>query len=249
MKIYKHYFDKRDTPFKWTFQAKKKYHTVWKRQAYTKFLGHAVIKIKLFGIFTIYQRKLKQSRLLPSQVMKNIIIFGGLKPMKEQNTTAKENTVTAEQIDALMKDAEISISTVHDKCTVVSVKLKNGFVITESSACVDKANYNLAVGTDICMERIKNKLWQLEGYFLQKAIHFAKEQAEKQSKQTAKERAQQELDELTERLGKLHNFLSCPHITMPFKLNEAQRRLLGEQLETMEEYQRILSARLSIWED
>lgn len=57
MKIYKHYFDKSDTPYKQTFQPKKKQHTVWKRNPYTRFLGHNVQKIKLFGIFTIYKRE------------------------------------------------------------------------------------------------------------------------------------------------------------------------------------------------
>lgn len=88
------------------------------------------------------------------------------------NTTIK-NTVTAEEIDALMKDAEISISTTHEKCTVVSVKLKNGFVITETSACVDKANYDIEKGKEICLRRIKNKLWELEGYCLQKSLYIA----------------------------------------------------------------------------
>ena len=88
------------------------------------------------------------------------------------NTTIK-NTVTAEEIDALMKDAEISISTTHEKCTVVSVKLKNGFVITETSACVNKANYDIEKGKEICLRRIKNKLWELEGYCLQKSLYIA----------------------------------------------------------------------------
>lgn len=54
-----------------------------------------------------------------------------------------------------------------DKCTLVCVKLENGFVLTESSACVDPANYNEEIGKEICFERIKNKIWELEGYRLQ----------------------------------------------------------------------------------
>lgn len=55
MKIYKTYFDKSDTPYKQEFQSSKKNHTVWKRQPYKMFLLHAVVKIKLFGLFTIYE--------------------------------------------------------------------------------------------------------------------------------------------------------------------------------------------------
>lgn len=53
MKVYKTYFDKKDTPFTQDFQKHKKYHVVWKRRAYATFLGHNVLKVKLLGIFTI----------------------------------------------------------------------------------------------------------------------------------------------------------------------------------------------------
>lgn len=81
------------------------------------------------------------------------------------------NTVTQNDIDKLMEQAEIEVATVFDKCTVVIARLANGFVITESSACVDPANYDAALGQAICIERIKNKLWELEGYCLQKSLH------------------------------------------------------------------------------
>lgn len=86
----------------------------------------------------------------------------------------KKNTVTQEQIDALIDGAQIIEYTVHDKCLIVSVKLENGFIITESSACVDPSNYDISIGRAICMERIKNKLWELEGYCLQKQLHERK---------------------------------------------------------------------------
>jgi len=53
-KRYKTYFDKTDTPYVKTFQSNKKYHIVWKRNAYKTFLNHRVIKIRLFGLITIY---------------------------------------------------------------------------------------------------------------------------------------------------------------------------------------------------
>ena len=56
IKKYKIYFDKNDTPYRQDFQPKKRYHTMWKRMPYTRFLNHYVVKIKLFGIFTIYDR-------------------------------------------------------------------------------------------------------------------------------------------------------------------------------------------------
>ena len=78
--------------------------------------------------------------------------------------------VTLEQIDRLIQEAEVTTETRFGKVTVVCVKLVSGFVITEAAGCVDPANYSQETGFEICMERIKNKLWELEGYALQKKV-------------------------------------------------------------------------------
>lgn len=84
-----------------------------------------------------------------------------------ENVEQRKTSVTKEDIDELLDNAVINCSSVFGKCTIVSVKLKNGFVITESSACVDPNNYNERLGCEICMKAIRNKLWELEGYRLQ----------------------------------------------------------------------------------
>lgn len=78
-----------------------------------------------------------------------------------------KNTVTQADIDKIIANSQISVKTIFAKCTVVAVQLPNGFVLVESSSCVDPINYNEAMGTAICIDRIKNKLWELEGYKLQ----------------------------------------------------------------------------------
>ena len=80
------------------------------------------------------------------------------------------NRVTQEQISALIAESEIKVETVYGKVTVVNCKLPNGFVITEASGSVDPANYDVNIGKGICMERITNKLWELEGYALAKKL-------------------------------------------------------------------------------
>lgn len=80
------------------------------------------------------------------------------------------NTITQEDIDRIKKDAVYKTFTIFDKCTVVACKLPNGFVIVESSACVDPANYDPHLGEQICKERILDKLWELEGYRLQQEV-------------------------------------------------------------------------------
>lgn len=88
----------------------------------------------------------------------------------------KTNTVTSEQIDKIVEATEFKTQTVYGKTTIVSAKLPNGFVITESSACVDPANYDEAIGEKICKDRIKKKIWELEGYKLQDEIYRKSQQ-------------------------------------------------------------------------
>lgn len=80
------------------------------------------------------------------------------------------NTVTAEQIDKIISEGKTQVFTIGEKTTLVVFTTKDGFEIAESSACVDKANYDEKIGAEICLERIKNKLWAFEGYCLQKEL-------------------------------------------------------------------------------
>lgn len=81
-----------------------------------------------------------------------------------------KNTVTQKDIDVLMASATIEVETMMDKCTVVTVQLANGFILVASSACVDPVNYDEEMGKEICLNKIKDKLWELEGYCLQKEL-------------------------------------------------------------------------------
>lgn len=151
-----------------------------------------------------------------------------------------KNKITQEQIDKLIAEAKTDVSTVQGKCTVVTVTLKSGFILSESSACVDKANYNEQLGARCCMDRIKTKLWELEGYALQKALSEREEDVEP----TPKERVKIELDELNEKKKKLAQFLWSDNRG---KLNDCELFLLETQLRKMSEYEDILQARLAIW--
>lgn len=86
-----------------------------------------------------------------------------------------KNTVTKQQIYELLAKSEIKVETVYDKVTVVNCKLPNGFVITEASGAVDPANYDEEIGKEICLSRIENKLWELEGYALSKKLYESEE--------------------------------------------------------------------------
>lgn len=95
--------------------------------------------------------------------------FMKLEEEKEEMVTAP--TITEEDIAEIMENSEFEICTVFDKCTVVSCKLPNGFVITESSACVSPENYSEDIGAEICFDKIASKIWELEGYRLQQWLY------------------------------------------------------------------------------
>lgn len=88
------------------------------------------------------------------------------------------------EVNGMLKTAAPSISaemvkrfidhhetvTMGGKTTVVRAVLKNSFVIVESSSCVSAENYDEKLGEEICMERIRNKVWELLGFLLQTAV-------------------------------------------------------------------------------
>lgn len=76
-------------------------------------------------------------------------------------------TITQEYIDEIMNNSSFDIKKVFDKCTVVACQLPNGFVVVESSACVNPEDYSEKMGIDVCMKKISNKIWELEAYRLQ----------------------------------------------------------------------------------
>ena len=78
--------------------------------------------------------------------------------------------ITEEYIDEIMENSEFDVRTVFDKCTVVTCRLPNGFVISDYAACVNPENYSKDMGIEICYERIKNKIWELEAYRFQQFL-------------------------------------------------------------------------------
>lgn len=90
-----------------------------------------------------------------------------LKTNDELRTDAP--SISQEMVDDFIKS--IDVFTVGDKTTVVRAVLVNGFEIVESSSCVSAENYDEKMGTGICLEKIKDKIWNLLGFLLQTAVH------------------------------------------------------------------------------
>ncbi len=77
-------------------------------------------------------------------------------------------SISAEMVERFIDHHEAV--TMGGKTTVVRAVLKNGFVIVESSSCVSVENYDEKLGEEICMKRIRNKVWELLGFLLQTAV-------------------------------------------------------------------------------
>lgn len=88
----------------------------------------------------------------------------------------KKNTVTKEQVQENMQD--VIVRTLDDfgkPTTYVTVRMKNGFTLRESTTCVDPANYDENIGKEICLKKIEDKVWFLLGYALQDKLSKGEE--------------------------------------------------------------------------
>jgi hypothetical protein len=86
---------------------------------------------------------------------------------QNNNNMTTQNTVTQEQIDALLNSAETEECIFWGKEIVVSYKLPSGFTVLGRAACVDPANFDPEIGRDMARKDVASQLWKLEGYVLQ----------------------------------------------------------------------------------
>lgn len=70
--------------------------------------------------------------------------------------------------------SEVEVQTMGQKTTVVRAVLLNGFEIVESSSCVSPENYDEKLGADLCLGKIKDKVWMLLGFLLQTGVQGVK---------------------------------------------------------------------------
>lgn len=82
-----------------------------------------------------------------------------------------QNSVTEEQVLAILAQSEfVTYDAVFGKQCIVVALLPNGFTVVGESACVDPSNYDSEIGYELAMNRIKSKIWELEGYKLQSEL-------------------------------------------------------------------------------
>ena len=89
---------------------------------------------------------------------------------KYEEPKMEKPVVSLDMVKAIIKNSHITAQTVFDKCTIVACKLPNGFVIVESSSCVNPEDYNVEIGVESCMKRIEDKVFELEAYKLHEEL-------------------------------------------------------------------------------
>lgn len=156
--------------------------------------------------------------------------------------------VTPEEVKENMQD--VIVRTLDDfgkPCTYVTVRMKNGFTLRESTTCVDPANYNEEIGKQICLKKIEDKVWFLLGYALQTEAS-AKNQTLAHTRDMMissdyKERFKAEYIQLHNRLGGLK--LMVQHWdagTLNF-IPTCPREIYDKQIEGMQTYLDVLTER------
>lgn len=89
----------------------------------------------------------------------------------EDNTsTPVDDSVKKETIDNILSQTLIVVEKYGNKTTILKATLPNGFEVVESSSCVDPKNFNMSIGEQICMKKLEDKIWELEGYKLQNEL-------------------------------------------------------------------------------
>lgn len=122
------------------------------------------IRIELVNDEVKLQAMLEDERL-------GLINNKNILPIENNKILPSGVSVGAQMVENFIKEKHVS--TIGDKTTLVRVVLQNDFEIIESSACVDKANYDKSIGAEICMKKIKDKIWMLLGFLLQTAYKGA----------------------------------------------------------------------------
>ena len=79
----------------------------------------------------------------------------------------KEDTISQSDVDNFI--SKVEAIKMGDKTTVVQATFKNGFSMVSGSSCVEPKNFDMEIGKQCCMEKIKDHVWGFLGFLLQSA--------------------------------------------------------------------------------
>lgn len=64
----------------------------------------------------------------------------------------------------------VGVSSPLNQLTICVLVLKNGFMVTGTSACASPENFDVEIGRKIARDNAKQKIWELEGYLLKQNL-------------------------------------------------------------------------------
>lgn len=101
---------------------------------------------------------------------------------RDATETALEQQIQAKGLNAprltpALIDATITAEAYHlfpgTTLTVCALTLRNGFIVTGTSAAASPENFDEAIGRDIARRNARERIWELEGYLLRQRLHQA----------------------------------------------------------------------------
>ena len=89
--------------------------------------------------------------------------------MKSNMPFTDGNSVTQKDVDKFIGSYSVNNLQVGgvNKTTMATAILINGFIIHETSTCIDPKNYDEVVGAGICKKKIQDKVWGYLDFLLQ----------------------------------------------------------------------------------
>lgn len=75
-----------------------------------------------------------------------------------------KDIVIKDRVDDIIMQSTFDIKEVFNKCVIVSCLLPNGMVLVESYDFIDAGDYEQKQGVDICIKKIKDKIYEIERY-------------------------------------------------------------------------------------
>ena len=100
---------------------------------------------------------------------KSVFESAYFKVIKDKNSSETGICVSEKMAEEFV--SYYDTSTIGDCTTVVRCVLRNGFEIIESSTCVAPENYSQEVGEDICLEKIREKIYELLAFLLKTGLN------------------------------------------------------------------------------
>lgn len=101
--------------------------------------------------------------------------------MSSDETTMEQKLqdkgLNAPRLTPALIDATITAEAFHvfpgTTLTVCALTLRNGFIVTGTSAAASPENFDEAIGREIARRNARERIWELEGYLLRQRLHEA----------------------------------------------------------------------------